>query len=413
MDNINVLIWYPFRETYINDIFKKVKNKYGIEYKDKSDFGFEPDYSSQLDFNRIIKLYYPDIIILYNITANNLLIDIPENIKVVTYCDHFYEQFALLGKQYFQHIPKNNYLYIPALDVDRIDRDNVLGDERIRNKLYFDPFVTALEKRELTKNAEDNEKFACDLSIVSSYSDISFLYWCYNINPSTFHGRILMPFLLEIIMLIRYKINEEGKICIEDNWLKKIIMEVFDKFVLYQYINDKEEFIKVWFCALKYNIIPHEYRNCVVDWLIERNYDIKIYGNGWDKNDKYKEYAFGELQEGSVDLCKAYQYSKINIGLNLSMGLHRRNIEVIENDCLCFQPYVDDSWMYSDYNHFFQDGKDIVIYRNKKELYDKIDFYLSHDYEREQLIKAGQSVVERYLRAEDIFGNAIKEIYGR
>lgn len=414
MDRIRVLIWYPFNKfSYMMNICEKVKNKFGIEYKDKSDFGFEPDYFSQEDFDRIIKLYCPNIIFLYNITTKKLPIDIPENIKVITYCDHFHEQFSLLGRAYFENISINNYLYIPVLDVDRIDMDNVLSDSKIKDKMYFAPFVATLGKRQFVKNEKDRERFACDLSIVSNYKDIASDCWWFNINSHSFQGRILMQLICELRILIRHKIKEDGAICVDDKWIHEIIIGMFDKFELNQYINDRDAFIKVWINAIKYYVISNEYMSCVVDWLIEKNYNIKIYGSGWDESDIYKKYAVGMLEEDSVDLCKAYQYSKINVGLNVNMGLHRRNFEVMENGCLCFQAYVGDEYMFSDYNHFFQDGRDIVVYRNKQELYDKIDYYLSHDNEREQIIKAGQSVVEKYLQAEDVVGNAIKAIYNK
>lgn len=411
MNSIRVLIWFPFSSQYYTDIFKKVKNEFDIECKEGTEFGDEFNYSSQVDFDRIISIYHPNIIFLYNVTAKKITINIPECIKVITYCDHFYEQLAILGRPYFESVPENNYLYMPILDADRIDKDGILEDRCIKDKIYFAPFVASLEKRQLSRNVEDSKKFACDISIVSSYKDITYYCWCFNINTYSFQGRVLFQFVSELSILIKRKIKKDNGIYIEDNWITEVIIETFDKLGLNQYVNDKEKFIRIWFNTVKYNVIPHEYNHCVVDWLIDKEYDIKIYGEKWDKSDKYKKYAYGAVQECSVDLNKIYQYSRINVGTNIGMGIHRRNIEVIENHCLCFQAYAGDEYMTSNYKHFFQDGQDIVIYRDKKDLYDKVDFYLSHDKEREQIIKAGQNVVEKYLRAEDVFGTAIKEIY--
>ena len=189
-----------------------------------------------------------------------------------------------------------------------------------------------------------------------------------------------------------------------------MIIRVFEKLGVKHYVYDINEFIRVWHIALKYNIIPHEYMNVVVEWLINEEYDLKIYGSGWDKNDAYKKFAFGQVEENTADLCKVFQYSKINIGTNVSMGIHRRNIEVIQNDCLCFQAEAMDNYMFSDYNHFFHDGINIITYKNKNELFHKINFYLSNDLERKKVIEAGKVIIKKYLQPEEIVGNSITKI---
>lgn len=71
MNSIRVLIWFPFSSQYYTDIFKKVKNEFDIECKEGTEFGDEFNYSSQVDFDRIISIYHPNIIFLYNVTAKN------------------------------------------------------------------------------------------------------------------------------------------------------------------------------------------------------------------------------------------------------------------------------------------------------------------------------------------------------
>lgn len=42
-------------------------------------------------------------------------------------------------------------------------------------------------------------------------------------------------------------------------------------------------------------------------------------------------------------------------------------------------PYIEDL------NNYYRDGEEIVMYKSREDLYDKIDYYLSHDEEREQI----------------------------
>ena len=273
MKKVKVLVWFPYKIVYWIDILKKVEKRYGIECKDRTDFGFEAGYLSQNDFDRITCIFNPDIVFLWNITLAKMTIKIPEDIKVLTYCDHFYEQFLILGRPYFEHLHHNNYLYMPILDAGRIDKDHVLEDKRIRDKILFAPYVTSLNENNIVKNKQDSKRFGCDLSVISSFKDIDYYYWCFNINQNSSSGKILMHFICELVVLIRNKIRETEKICLEDTWIHELIIRVFEKLGVKHYVYDINEFIRVWHIALKYNIIPHEYMNVVVEWLINEEYD--------------------------------------------------------------------------------------------------------------------------------------------
>lgn len=411
MNHVRVLVWFPSYARYYIDILKSAELKYGIICKDKSEFGFEANYTNQDDFNRIIEEYKPDIIFIYNILSTNFVVHIPMGIKVVTYCDHFYEQLSLFGTRYFNQVPVNNYLYMPILNAERLDKDHVLDNADIRKKIYFAPFVDSLIEKKIEKCREDEEKYACDLSVVSHFKNIEYYYWCYNIRSTTMQGRILMQFISRLVRLIRNEIINRETADLDDEWIYRNVKNVFASLDLHKYVKEEDSFIHIWFQAVKFSIISHEYGNIVVDWLIERGYNLKIYGRGWDKDDKYRKHAAGTVEESSDDLRKLYQYSKINVGTNIIMGIHRRNSECIKNGCLCFQAEASPKYMASDYRNFFKDGTDIVVYKNKQELYEKIDYYLLHGQERERIIEAGKNVVKQNLDAAGIVGSIFRKIY--
>ena len=451
MNNIRVLIWDSVPWDYLRGIVKAAGQKFKIECKDRSEFSFisrlnknagfsrflkrhlfiqrinnlllaidtSRQYNSQSAFDKIMRKYKPDIIVLYQATSENLTIDIPSDVKVISYWDLFFEKLSFIGKTYFEQIPENNYVYIPVLNADRIDRHNVLKNDKIRERIYFAPFVSFFDKKQFIKNSiekvdlNDHESYICDLSVISNYKNNEYYYYNFEINHNTFQGKMLIQFINELVILIKQEIKKREAICLDNEWIHKILVQMFDKLEMEKYIRDKEEFISVWFNALKFVVIPHEYEHCVVDWLIEGEYNLVIYGKGWDRIDKYKKYAFGRVNEGSAALRNVYKYSKINVGMNVAMGVHRRNFEVMENNCLCFQAEAQPGFMASDYSHFFEDGRDIVIYRNKKDLYEKLDFYLSHNEEREQIIRAGKIAASQCPHAEDLIENVIREVYAK
>lgn len=413
MRDIKVLIWFFFYWPYFVNLFKLVESKYAIVCRDKSEFGFEPDYNSQEDFDKILKEYEPDIVCLYRVSVRNLTITIPDSIKVVTYCDHFHEQFAFIGKSYFDLLPENNFLYLPALDVGRFDMDNVLDNDYIKNKLYSVPFVDVWENQKPVEYKNDAEKYACDLSVVSNYRNIDYYYWCFDVSPSTAQGRLLMRFIGKLVRMVRNEIRMIESAGVDVAWIRKTVIDVSESMDMKKYVRNQERFIEMWVNAVKYLMLEREYSFAVVDWLIERGYDIKLYGHYWDGDEKYRKYAAGTVNEGSDDLRKIYKYSKIQISFNFAMGLHRRNFECIRSGGLCFQADAAPEYISSDWRHFFQDGIDIVTYSNKQELYDKIDYYLAHEGERERIIEAGQRMIAQKIDAADIVGGIFREIYER
>lgn len=410
-NDIKVLIWFPIYASYYVEILKATEKKYGITCKDKSDFGFDVNYTNQEDFEKIIGDYRPDIVFIYNVSSLNLMIKIPEKIKVVVYCDHFYEQFSLLGRKYFEYLPKNDYLYMPILDADRLDKDKVLENKEVQKKIYFAPFVDSLGDGEISYNRLDEKKYGCEVSVIAHQKSIDYYFWCFGISSSTLQGRVLMQFLGTLLKMIRDEIIKRESADLDDEWIYNLVKNVFDNLSIRAYVRDIDGFISIWFNAIKYNILVREYGNIVVDWLIEKGYNLKLYGNGWNDEKRYKKYSMGKVDECSDELRKAYKYSKINVGINYLMGIHRRNSECIKNGCLCLQAVTKAENMVSDYRHFFKEGVDIVIYKNKQELFEKIDYYLKNNVEREQIINSGKQIISQYLNPMDVVGSVIRKIY--
>lgn len=416
MKKIRILIWSQVCDKYLMGILKKAADKFDIEYKDITEVG-NADYSlyfSQSGFDNILKQYYPDIIFLHDVTSRNLVIDIPENIKVIVYCDHFHEQFTFFGKSFFDMIPKNNYILFPILDAKNVDRDGVLENPNLKNKIFFMPFMPCLDELDAVENQSDFDTYNSDLSITLSYRGIDYYYWSFGIKSNTFAGRQLMCFLGEIVYAVRRAIRDSGAVYMKDTSIIRMITVIMEQQGLSCNIRSIDEFIKYWVSAIKYSIIPTEYGNCVIDWLIERKYDIKIYGNGWKNRKEYQNYAFGEIPDGSMELNKAYRYSKINVGSSCAtLGIHRRVFEAMKNNCLCLQVDTHQSWQFSDWRHYFEDGKDIVIYHDKTELYQKIDYYLSHDEERRKVTDAAWEKLKKCPDIGDLLGNIIVNVYSK
>lgn len=402
MKAIKVLSW--FENSYIKRLLKKIENNFNIQYKDTTDFGLK-----QNDFAWLLQAYEPDVIVLHDKTSRNLPVDIPENVKVLVYCDHSYEQLCIFGDTFFKWLPRNNYLLYPMLDMHNLDKDMVFikRKEELKNRVFAVPFMPLLDEAEYCSDKD----YSCDISIMLSYKKIDYYYWNFGINANTFPGKMLMQFLSELVLVVKNMLKQNETAYMEDHTILHIVKITAEKLQIEQYVSNYDKFLEYWFNAVKYGIIYTEYAKQIVEWLLDGGYNIKIYGAGWKENPKFEKCAFGEIVYCSSEIRKAYLNSKISIGTGVSMGLHSRVFEAMENDCLCLQAEACQKWMLSDWRHYFQDGKEIVIFHNKRELYQKADYFLSHDDERRKIVNAAREKIKTCPDLVELVGNIINIIY--
>lgn len=163
--------------------------------------------------------------------------------------------------------------------------------------------------------------------------------------------------------------------CCDPKYHKSIILNETDK--------------KKYGCDITTFGSPHSVRSLFFKQLLEFNYDVKIWGNQppvWLKDKKIKslytgEYVFYENK------AKAVLAAKININtLHPSeiMGLNSRTFEIAGIggfQILHWRRGLSD---------LFEDGKEIVSFKNFDELIEKINFYLNNPEERKRIASAGQ-----------------------
>lgn len=131
-------------------------------------------------------------------------------------------------------------------------------------------------------------------------------------------------------------------------------------------------------------------REKILKFIIESDLDldIKIYGKNWKycTSSKVKKHFYGFCE----DLYKNYKASQINLNIHTNqmkyggMKANGRNFEVTA--CGSFL-LTDKPFKIED---LFEVGKEIEVYETKKDLIDKIDYYLNNPEERENIAEAGE-----------------------
>ncbi len=140
--------------------------------------------------------------------------------------------------------------------------------------------------------------------------------------------------------------------------------------------------------------------------LLNRNFKVRVCGAGWEKYPEFREVYGGKIP--SDEFVKLINETKINLCLskNVFKGSHllERFFEV--NSCKAFQltEYCEG------YFPMFKEGKDIASFKDKEELLKKIEYYLTHEKEREAIAKLAYQKTLKGYSSEDLLRTAFKDM---
>ncbi len=151
------------------------------------------------------------------------------------------------------------------------------------------------------------------------------------------------------------------------------------------------------------------YKLLIAEWLIDNGYtNLKIYGKGWDKMEKFQAYAMGTIENGEK-LSKALGAAKISVGFHPHVSLPAKVIEAISSGTLCITHNIPQEFDLANAREYFKEDKEIVYYYGKEDLLKKVEYYLEHEEERKNIIKAGQKRIEEELTYEKILSKVLQE----
>ncbi len=158
-----------------------------------------------------------------------------------------------------------------------------------------------------------------------------------------------------------------------------------------------------------YSIFYRRYKSLVAEWLIDSGYtSLKLYGNQWQTNEKFRPYAMGTIENGEK-LSKALGASKISIGEHPHVSLPSKAIESISSGTLYIAHHIPEEFDMANAREYFKENEELVYYYSKQDLLEKIDYYLKNDEERKRIIKAGQKRVAAELTYEKMMERILKE----
>lgn len=385
----------------------------GIDYKFTVADYTRFHYYEEIYFLRTVMEYKPSVVVGMNVSYASFPYYISSNLPIISQIDS--GQYAANENCY-----RNNGQYtvflLPFVTLENMHSKNFIQSEFFRNKAVTVPFVADHEVyKKYTLSEKEHKQYNSDVCFVGNSTTSRDVLYKDLVNT---HERFFMKGV-EIKKKKKYqkfmkKIIDE---CFELTDLQETFLgynEFFEKYML-----DKLPEIKYFFGTLEENhfykfilmmelyLLAPIYRVCIMNWILKREFNTKIFGMRWSQEETYNNLWGGEIPNGK-ELSKVYNASKIVIHSNICHGVHRRFFEASLSGCLCICPRPEKTMNLADLDTYFKEDEEVVYFDNKQDLYRKIEYYLKYDEDRKKIVSNCQRVIhKKNLYARDILLQAI------
>ena len=260
--------------------------------------------------------------------------------------------------------------------------------------------------RPLSLDKDEIEKYACDICFVCHASDV-------DAYIAGLLAEVSEEFKEEICVIYKgYQayVYETGNVFYSEEefeeYVKGILCFHYDSTLI-------QEIINYLASDMFNNFNQRVYRQVLVDWILDAGFtNLKLWGNGWATEEKYKKYAMGSAENGEM-LSKIYQVSKIVVGNNILTTSAARAWETMLSGGFYISNYIPEDKDAVDIRKIIEVGKDVVMFYNREDLIGKLHYYLTHEEERKIMIGRGRNAALKTMTFDILMKRALGEIEKR
>lgn len=276
----------------------------------------------------------------------------------------------------------NNMFVLPFVKrfIKHINEDIGIANSRI---LYT---ADGVDTKLFNINRAANNRYVCDIVSVNNKvgnEDIEI-----NAILGISQNEIFQKTIFELCNEIK-EIAFSGEVLAYDSpKLRKMITEK----LIYRGFSIKE--VGMQFIAFHLSIISDTFnRQKVMEWIIDSNItkSIKVWGNGWHNIEKFRKFDMGLAKYD--ELPHIYQNSRIALSNTHGVYLHERNFEILASSGFPLIKHMGDDFDEYNITDYFKENNDIILYYNKNDLLNKIQYYLDNPHERDRIANNGKNIV--------------------
>lgn len=249
----------------------------------------------------------------------------------------------------------------------------------------------------------EQEKYSCDLCFVCHGSDVD--GYIKNIMKQ-YPEEDRQP-IYEIYKGYQRYVYETGNLFFGENIFREYIVGALQKYFGIQLSNQVLDFMAD---DMFYWYSQSVYRQALVDWLLDAGfYNIKLWGNGWVNEPKYAAYAMGPAENGET-LSKIYQCSKIVVGNNMRSTAAARAWESMLSGAFYMSNYIPPEKDAVDIRMIMKVDDELVMFYDKQDFLNKVEYYLIHEKERKRMAEIGQKAALERMTYDRLMQRVLQEL---
>ncbi len=391
----------------------------GIEYKLTVEDYTRFHYYEEIYFLREVIEYRPSVVVGMNVSYASFPYYISPRLPIISQIDS--GQYAA-NEDCYRNNGRYTVFLLPFVTLENVHSKEFIHSEVFENKAITVPFVADHEVyKQYTLSEKEKKQYCSEVCFIGNSTTSRDVLYKDIVNT---HERFFMKgretekkqeyqkFMKEIVDECFELTDEQGTFLGYNGFFEKYMLEKFYEINCFWGNLEKNQFYK-FIVTMELYLLAPIYRICIMDWVLKREFNTKIFGMRWSNDEKYNRLWQGEIPNGK-ELSKVYNASKIVLHSNIVHGVHRRFFEASLSGCLCICPRPEKTINLSGLNTYFREDEEVVYFDNKQELYRKIEYYLKHDDERKKIVSNCQRVInEKKLYARDVLSQAIYKAVGQ
>lgn len=150
-------------------------------------------------------------------------------------------------------------------------------------------------------------------------------------------------------------------------------------------------------------------RGAPLQWLAEAGHSIGIFGDGWKRHPVLGKHWLGTIPYGRP-LAAMLRASKIHVCIHSHWTLTMKVLDSLAVGTFPLVRWVEPERETGPITEWFEEDREIVLFRTKEELLDKARFYLDHPTERQAITLRGREIALRRFTYDALAAHMLKTI---
>ena len=337
------------------------------------------DYHADAEFARecieLIHKEKPDLVFSYDYFP---LLSMICQMNELPYISWIYDcpMYTLLSKTIW-----NDCNYIFCFDEKYTEHLYKIGAKNV----YHFPLAADLKLYERADKTREQE-YSCDISFVGNF---------YNDSKNRLLSAKLEDYERGYIEgIIGAQMKVYGYNLVRDSLNEEVVQKIVEKCNVVLGENYLSEPAQLAADVISMEVTSRERQNVI--GILSQYFDVTLYTTSkMPENLQQNEKLFVKGGVGyTSEMPLVFHNSKINLNISsrtIETGIPQRVFDILACGGFCLTNYQ------KEIAEFFEDGKEIVMYDSMEDLVRKTEYYLEHEEERKEIVRAGYEKVCTYF----------------